>query len=72
MSWPHVTLGRVAPQRPSNLGLALQARQAGGPPTFGNWQVRDVELIRSQPHPAGSVYTTQFSAPLGAVSGPTA
>jgi hypothetical protein len=33
--------------------------------TFGSWQVREIELIRSQLHPSGSIYTTLFSAPLG-------
>ena len=68
---PHLTLGRATPQQAPHLGPALQARLSGGPPSIGQWHVRDVEVIRSQLHPTGSIYTTLCSAPLAGDPSPT-
>lgn len=56
----HITLAR---QRSRGRGSSL--RSAQGQPLSGSWDVRSVDLVRSQLGPGGSRYETLASVPLG-------
>jgi len=62
---PHLTLGRVqeqlAPEDITRLREALAATQVG---PLGRVSVHAVHLMKSEPRPGGSVYSTLFTAPL--------
>ena len=64
---PHLTLGRVGgglkPAEQRQLMDGLAARQGE---VFGAFHAGDLSLVRSDLRPTGSVYTTLFSAALGA------
>ena len=64
---PHLTLGRVSQKISSNemqtLRSALETIRIG---RLGSFTAEAVHLIRSDLRPEGAVYTTLFSAPLGA------
>ena len=68
---PHATLGRArAPLdagQGRRLGEMLAARREEH---FGAWTAEAIELMHSDIQPGGSVYTTLFSAPLGATPHP--
>ena len=59
----HLTLARVK----GRLGPQAQAELAGIP-FASTFAVTHVDLVASEPSPAGHVYTTLVRAPLGAVS----
>ena len=61
---PHLTLGRAAPHGRRGTGDVV-SKLPREPRDYGSWVAQDVEVIRSQLQPSGSVYTTLFTAPLG-------
>jgi 2'-5' RNA ligase len=60
---PHVTLGRV--RSPRNAAALVEAVAALGGGDLGTVAVTHVDLMRSQLHPKGSIYTVLRSIPLG-------
>lgn len=64
---PHLTLGRVSDKANAQEVSALADNLAKqGNISLGSFTVRDIQLFRSDLKPTGSVYTSLFSAPLGA------
>ena len=65
---PHITLGRMR----SRQGAASLMELVGhlGANEVGSMKAESIELMRSQLHPAGAVYTILESFPLSASSGP--
>jgi 2'-5' RNA ligase len=62
---PHLTLARLKqPTRQDRDHLAELIRKPT-PIEVPDWQIRELELIRSQPGPQGSTYTTLATIPLG-------
>ncbi|HRJ40893.1 MAG: RNA 2',3'-cyclic phosphodiesterase [Caldilineaceae bacterium] len=65
---PHVTLARASREAESRLlaqAGALLAAQTALARSLGQWTVSEVVLMRSDPHPGGSVYTPLGRLPLG-------
>ena len=63
---PHLTLGRAAGGlRPTVVDAILERK-----PEESSFEVTELRLMRSEPRPGGSVYTTWLSAPLAGRSGP--
>lgn len=60
---PHITLGRVKADRPSDHLAAALAKQAGW--RGGSTQVEEVLVLSSELRPQGPVYTVLSRAPLG-------
>jgi 2'-5' RNA ligase len=65
---PHITLGRMR----SRQGAASLMELVGhlGASMVGSMRAESIELMRSQLHPAGAVYTILESFPLSVSSGP--
>jgi 2'-5' RNA ligase len=61
---PHLTLGRV--RSPRNAAALAEAAAALGGGVLGTVTVAHIDLMRSQLHPKGSIYTVLRSIPLGA------
>jgi 2'-5' RNA ligase len=64
----HLTLGRV--RSPKNADALLSALTEAEAERFGAVEVRHFELIQSQLHPTGSVYTVVDTFPLGSTQTP--
>lgn len=65
---PHVTLGRIRdPAKAARIGAALAGLE---PLPVAAFEVSSVELMRSQLHPKGSIYTRLGSHSLGSGQGP--
>jgi 2'-5' RNA ligase len=64
---PHITLGRVRGDRPTDKLAAALARQAGW--QGGVTDVREVRVLSSELTPQGPVYTVLSRAPLGRAAG---
>jgi 2'-5' RNA ligase len=60
----HVTLGRCRMAKRSQAGILSTLARALEHTQFGEWTADHVELIRSEPLPEGSRYTTLASIPL--------
>jgi 2'-5' RNA ligase len=67
---PHLTLGRVRSARGLSDLLDLLGRQAGS--GFGTIEAQSIELMQSQLHPAGAIYSILESFPLAAAARPAA
>ena len=67
---PHLTLGRVKPgsHRPEPVGDLLRHASL---PRLLPWQVRSVQLMRSELNPGGAVHSVLFTQPLGVRPQPT-
>jgi RNA 2',3'-cyclic 3'-phosphodiesterase len=64
---PHVTIGRIPPQRRWRRDGMAEMRSGlirGGAMVFGNSQVRSIELMRSDLFASGARYTGIASVPL--------
>jgi 2'-5' RNA ligase len=59
---PHVTLGRMRSRRGSSALVDLLGRLASS--ELGTLKAQSIELMRSQLHPAGAIYTIMESFPL--------
>jgi 2'-5' RNA ligase len=59
---PHITLARVPGPQPPKIAAWMQ-RHAGF--EFGDWPVREIQLIQSVLTPKGPVYETLARAELG-------
>jgi 2'-5' RNA ligase len=62
---PHITLGRVKSDRPTDKLAATLAKHAGW--KGGETSVREILVMSSELTPQGPVYTVLSRAPLGAV-----
>ena len=61
---PHFTLGRMRSRQGASSLMDLLGRLGGG--ELGNLKTQSIELMRSQLHPAGAIYTTLESFSLSA------
>ena len=64
---PHITLGRMRSRQGATGLMELVGRL--GANEVGSMRAESIELMRSQLHPAGAVYTILESFPLSASSG---
>jgi 2'-5' RNA ligase len=55
---PHLTLARVKEARRQDRNALAELMRKGPPFEVPDWRVSELELIRSEPNPSGSVYTT--------------
>lgn len=65
---PHLTIVRTNEPRRSDRDFLAHLISKGPPIEVPLWQVRELELIRSELKPGGSVYTTLMALPLAPTS----
>lgn len=61
---PHLTLARLKEARRQDRDALTELMRQGPPIDVPDWRVSELELIRSELSPGGSVYTTLATYPL--------
>lgn len=60
----HLTIGRVKTKTQTDLRKLAEILAQFNPGRFGQWQVTQIDLMRSQLYPTGPVYTCIATVPL--------